>query len=127
MVLNRLFAATLVMVLTCVQAFAFETRARAAFVMDQGTGTVLLSKNADEPLPPLQLRAEICQKLIIAGRKHHHKGVHMSSAIGARNNQSSISGVDTNTPVGITTVGQLLRLTPPALLRALDPLLINGK
>ena len=84
-----------------------------------------LNVHAGEPLPPLQLRAEICQKLIIAGRKHH-KGVHMA-AIGAINNQSGISGVDTNVPVGITTVGQLLRLTPPALLRALDPLLINGK
>ncbi len=55
MVLNRLFAATLVVVLTSVQVFAFETRARAAFVMDQGTGTVLLSKNADEPLPPASM------------------------------------------------------------------------
>ncbi|WP_372884940.1 D-alanyl-D-alanine carboxypeptidase family protein [Shimia sp.] len=55
MVLNRLFAALMVMVLTAVQAPAFETRARAAFVMDQGTGTVLLSKNADAPLPPASM------------------------------------------------------------------------
>ena len=52
---NRIFAAALVFVLTVVQAVAFETRARAAFVMDQGTGTVLLSKNADEPLPPASM------------------------------------------------------------------------
>lgn len=66
-VIYRLFAATLAMILPVVlpvilavtltvsQVAAFETRARAAFVMDQGTGTVLLSKNADEPLPPASM------------------------------------------------------------------------
>jgi D-alanyl-D-alanine carboxypeptidase (penicillin-binding protein 5/6) len=33
----------------------FETRATAAFVLDQSTGTVLLAKNADEPLPPASM------------------------------------------------------------------------
>ncbi len=36
-------------------AFAFDTQARAAFVMDQGTGTVLLSKEAEQPLPPASM------------------------------------------------------------------------
>ncbi len=36
-------------------ASAFETRARAAFVLDQTTGTVLLDKNADEALPPASM------------------------------------------------------------------------
>ncbi|WP_299426362.1 D-alanyl-D-alanine carboxypeptidase family protein [uncultured Shimia sp.] len=36
-------------------ASAFETKARAAFVMDQSTGTVLLAKNADEALPPASM------------------------------------------------------------------------
>jgi D-alanyl-D-alanine carboxypeptidase (penicillin-binding protein 5/6) len=35
--------------------FAFDTRARAAFVVDQGTNTVLLSKNAETPLPPASM------------------------------------------------------------------------
>ena len=35
--------------------FAFDTRARAAFVVDQGTNTVLLSKNAEAPLPPASM------------------------------------------------------------------------
>nr|WP_245815136.1 D-alanyl-D-alanine carboxypeptidase family protein [Shimia gijangensis] len=43
------------MILTVAQVAAFETKAKAAFVMDQGTGTVLLSKNADEPLPPASM------------------------------------------------------------------------
>ena len=33
----------------------FTTRATSAFVMDLGTGTVLLDKNADEPLPPASM------------------------------------------------------------------------
>ncbi len=32
-------------------AQAFDTRAKAAYVMDVTTGTVLLARNADEPLP----------------------------------------------------------------------------
>ncbi|WP_170440885.1 D-alanyl-D-alanine carboxypeptidase family protein [Ruegeria arenilitoris] len=34
---------------------AFDTSARAAYVIDQTTGTVLLTKNADEPLPPASM------------------------------------------------------------------------
>lgn len=34
---------------------AFETEAEAAFVIDQTTGTVLLDKNADTPLPPASM------------------------------------------------------------------------
>ncbi|EEE37789.1 D-alanyl-D-alanine carboxypeptidase [Rhodobacteraceae bacterium KLH11] len=34
---------------------AFDTTARAAYVIDQKTGTVLLSKNADQPLPPASM------------------------------------------------------------------------
>jgi D-alanyl-D-alanine carboxypeptidase (penicillin-binding protein 5/6) len=36
-------------------AQAFETTARAAFVVDVSTGTVLLNKNADTPLPPASM------------------------------------------------------------------------
>ncbi|MQY44366.1 D-alanyl-D-alanine carboxypeptidase [Epibacterium sp. SM1969] len=34
---------------------AFDTKARAAYVLDQGTGTVLMSKDADAPLPPASM------------------------------------------------------------------------
>lgn len=37
------------------QAAAFDTRATAAFVTDHTTGTVLLNKNADTPLPPASM------------------------------------------------------------------------
>lgn len=36
-------------------AAAFETKAKTAFIIDQNTGTVLLSKNADTPLPPASM------------------------------------------------------------------------
>lgn len=36
-------------------ALAFETSAPAAYIYDQSTGTVLLSKNADTPLPPASM------------------------------------------------------------------------
>lgn len=36
-------------------AQTFDTRATAAYVLDQSTGTVLLDKNADEPLPPASM------------------------------------------------------------------------
>lgn len=36
-------------------ATAFETRATAAYVLDQTTGTVLMNKNAQTPLPPASM------------------------------------------------------------------------
>ena len=40
----RLFAAAVALVLTFQPAAAFDTRATAAYVLDQTTGTVLLAK-----------------------------------------------------------------------------------
>jgi D-alanyl-D-alanine carboxypeptidase (penicillin-binding protein 5/6) len=37
------------------QALAFDTKARAAYVLDLTTKTVLLNKNADTPLPPASM------------------------------------------------------------------------
>ena len=37
------------------QAYSFDTKARAAYIIDQSSGTVLLSKNADLPLPPASM------------------------------------------------------------------------
>lgn len=36
-------------------AAAFDTAAKAAYVVDVGTGTVLLAKNADQPMPPASM------------------------------------------------------------------------
>ena len=37
------------------QAYSFDTKARAAYVVDYNSGTILLSKNADLPLPPASM------------------------------------------------------------------------
>ncbi|MVO16658.1 D-alanyl-D-alanine carboxypeptidase [Rhodobacteraceae bacterium CY05] len=41
--------------LSVLSASAFETKARAAYVLDQRTDTVLLAKNAEQPLPPASM------------------------------------------------------------------------
>jgi D-alanyl-D-alanine carboxypeptidase (penicillin-binding protein 5/6) len=45
----------LFVMITPITASAFETSARAAYIFDQTTGTVLLAKNAQEPLPPASM------------------------------------------------------------------------
>jgi D-alanyl-D-alanine carboxypeptidase (penicillin-binding protein 5/6) len=51
----RTLAAALALILTALPALAFDTRASSAFVIDHTTGTVLLTKNADQPLPPASM------------------------------------------------------------------------
>ena len=51
----RAACAALAMACLSLPAAAFETAAKAAYVVDLGTGTVLLSKNADQPLPPASM------------------------------------------------------------------------
>ena len=53
--LTRLLSAAALTCALALPASAFETRATSAFVVDQTTGTVLLSKNAEEPLPPASM------------------------------------------------------------------------
>lgn len=57
--MRRLTAAVCVAMLPAVAALAqvvtFDTAATAAYVYDQSTGTVLLEKNADIPLPPASM------------------------------------------------------------------------
>jgi len=51
----RRLALIVTLMLTPVWASAFETKATAAYIYDQTTDTVLLSKNADLPLPPASM------------------------------------------------------------------------
>ncbi|MFA8443870.1 D-alanyl-D-alanine carboxypeptidase family protein [Yoonia sp.] len=51
----RRIALTAALVTAPAWAAAFETNATAAYIYDQTTGTVLLSKNADMPLPPASM------------------------------------------------------------------------
>lgn len=51
----RGMAASCALILLISPASAFDTSATAAFVLDQTSGTVLLAKNADQPLPPASM------------------------------------------------------------------------
>ena len=51
----RLTSVALAAALFALPALAFETRGSAAYVLDVGTGTVLLSKDADQPRPPASM------------------------------------------------------------------------
>ncbi|PPB82262.1 D-alanyl-D-alanine carboxypeptidase (penicillin-binding protein 5/6) [Albidovulum inexpectatum] len=51
----RLLLPLIVVLLGAAQALGFETRARAAWVYDMTTDTVLLAKDADVPLPPASM------------------------------------------------------------------------
>ena len=48
-------AAALAVHTSAISVAAFDTRATSAYVIDHTTGTVLLNKNADEPLPPASM------------------------------------------------------------------------
>ena len=52
---RTLLSAFMALLLLAVPATAFETKASSAFILDQMTGTVLLAKNADTPLPPASM------------------------------------------------------------------------
>ncbi|MEM1301257.1 MAG: D-alanyl-D-alanine carboxypeptidase family protein [Pseudomonadota bacterium] len=51
----RFLATVLICAASVAQSQTFDTRAKSAYVVDQGTGTVLLAKRADEPLPPASM------------------------------------------------------------------------
>ncbi|WP_298846535.1 D-alanyl-D-alanine carboxypeptidase family protein [uncultured Ruegeria sp.] len=51
----RISVLALGLAVLAIPAQAFDTSARAAYVIDQTTGTVLLSKDADQPLPPASM------------------------------------------------------------------------
>ncbi|MEP4194219.1 MAG: D-alanyl-D-alanine carboxypeptidase family protein [Aliishimia sp.] len=48
-------AATFGLLISVLPAASFETRASTAFIIDQNTGTILLNKEADIPLPPASM------------------------------------------------------------------------
>jgi len=56
-ILSPLNSAIAALAMACLAqpAAAFDTAASAAYVVDVGTGTVLLNKNADQPLPPASM------------------------------------------------------------------------
>lgn len=51
----RLFSTVALFLIACLPAQAFETRAKAAWVYDLTTNTVLMDKNGEEALPPASM------------------------------------------------------------------------
>ena len=51
----KLTLSAVALLVSSVSAHAFDTRATAAYVLDFSTGTVLMAKNADQPLPPASM------------------------------------------------------------------------
>jgi len=102
MILRRTYIAVIVLVLMpfMAAAQAFDTRAKAAYVLDQTTSTVLLSKNADTPLPPASMsklmtiymafeavsdgRLEITEKLLVSQHAMDYAGSTMFLKAGER-------------------------------------------
>jgi D-alanyl-D-alanine carboxypeptidase (penicillin-binding protein 5/6) len=102
MILRRTYIAVIVLVLLPFMAVAqaFDTRAKAAYVLDQTTSTVLLSKNADAPLPPASMsklmtiymafeavsdgRLEITEKLLVSQHAMDYAGSTMFLKAGER-------------------------------------------
>lgn len=54
-VLRNTMMGTMAALMLSVPAHAFETQAKSAFVVDLTSGSVLLNKNADTPLPPASM------------------------------------------------------------------------
>ena len=77
-----------------------------------------LSSHRNEGFPP-NLSSVDLQKAICAKLKEQGGG---SSSMTSSNGGSKKGNIRS-----ITTVGQIIRLTPPTLLRVLDPLLTNGE
>jgi D-alanyl-D-alanine carboxypeptidase (penicillin-binding protein 5/6) len=53
--LLQLIAASLIFGLATTSAFAFDTKAKSAIVLDVGTNQTLMEKNADMALPPASM------------------------------------------------------------------------
>jgi hypothetical protein len=93
--------------------------------------------NSNSMSTPSELRTAICRKLASASVLLNIPNRTKKSKPSTNRNRNGSDGNgnanhNTNaTPLsnieGVTTVGQLMRMTSPALLRALDPLLTHGK
>lgn len=53
--LAPIFSGIIVWIITSLPVSAFDTLARSALVLDQASGTVLLAKNEDQPVPPASM------------------------------------------------------------------------
>ncbi|SES32846.1 D-alanyl-D-alanine carboxypeptidase (penicillin-binding protein 5/6) [Tranquillimonas rosea] len=83
-------AAIAMAALTALPAQAFETTARAAYVYDMTTGTELLAKNANEPLPPASMSKLMTLNMLFEAL--HDGRVTMDTRFGVSSHAASMGG-----------------------------------
>ena len=80
--LSRIFL--ILALVIALPAQAFETRAAAAWVYDLTTGTVLLEKNADQPLPPASMSKLMTLNLLFEALRDGRVTLETTFAVSAR-------------------------------------------
>ncbi|MEJ2019211.1 MAG: hypothetical protein P8X51_13250 [Maritimibacter sp.] len=73
--LPRVILALILTVMATLPARAFETQARNAYVYDLTTGTVLLEKNGDVPVPPASMSKLMTVNLLFEALKDGWRAV----------------------------------------------------
>lgn len=82
--LIHLFALVIAAIAAGPVAAAFETRAGSAWVYDVGTGTVLLEKEADRPLPPASMSKLMTLYMLFEALKDGRVTMETTFAVSAR-------------------------------------------
>ena len=80
----RLFVLVAAAVLAALPASAFDTRARAAWVYDLTTRTVLLEKDADQPLPPASMSKLMTLNMLFEALREGRVGMDTTFAVSTR-------------------------------------------
>ena len=80
----RLFVLVAAAVLAALPASAFDTRARAAWVYDLTTRTVLLEKDADLPLPPASMSKLMTLNMMFEALREGRVGLDTTFAVSTR-------------------------------------------
>ena len=97
MMLNRLRPALILfaVALTTLPARAFETAAAAAWVYDMTTGTVLMDKNADQPVPPASMSKLMTLNMLFEALKDGRVTMDTTFAVSERAVQMTREGGST--------------------------------
>ncbi len=98
MIRLRLALTLLAFVLAALPARAFETAATAAWVYDMTTGTVLMDKNADQPVPPASMSKLMTINMLFEALKDGRVTMDTTFAVSDRAVQMTRDGGSTMEP-----------------------------
>jgi len=88
----RFFSAAALFVVACLPAQAFETRARAAWVYDVTTHTVLMDKNGEESLPPASMSKLMTVNMLFEALKDGRVTLDTTFAVSERATEMTAAG-----------------------------------